>query len=485
MGAEPVDARPGYRGHDRRAVARAVEVPQKLVSVSAAAFALAFLLAAAVQHSAPLYGEQLWTLALALWSTVSFGAGVALLVAWRVGGWAAPGRVGTGLLAAAVLVSVVPRLSSAVGEPVSTVRPLVLAAILLAGGLVSARALDGSVVDTTLQPLHELVWLIGLAVVGVLAGQLALAAGLVGHLTIARLVPAAVAAAVAARLLAGWRGTSAPVVRPLVGFWLLLSAAFAVHAVPGALAAATAVSCAAAAAALVGQLAAGFLKAALTAHTMRSLRTLAALAERSDAVQRERERRHDALNALAAIRSASDVLAASADDLDEQTRGELATAARAELDRVERMLAASRDEGGRDLDLAGALRPVLLTWRQRGLTIDAQLAGTVVRADRDTVCRVVDNLLQNASRHAPGARVRLDVVPAPGTVHLDVSNAGTPLPAQRRSSAGQGVGLASSRRLAREVGGELTVLAPSSRGFTVRLSLPAAARAGSSDLQAG
>ncbi|MGN6300017.1 MAG: sensor histidine kinase, partial [Angustibacter sp.] len=471
MGAEPVDARTGYRGHDRRAVARAVEVPHRLLTGSAAAFALAFLVAATVQHSAPSYGEQLWTLALALWSTVSFGAGVALLVTWRVGGWAAPGRVGTGLLAAAVLVSVVPRLSSAVGEPVSTVRPLVLAAILLAGGVVSARALDGSVVDTTLQPLHELVRLIVLAVVGVLAGQLALQAGLMGHLTVARLVPATVSAGIAVRVLMLSRRATSGLVRPLGGFWLLLSVAFALHAVPGALAAAAAVACAAAAAALVAQLAAGFLKAALTAHTMRSLRTLAALAERSDAVQRERERRHDALNALAAIRSASDVLAASADALDAATRTELVAATRAELDRVERMLA-FRPDRAQETSLDDALRPVLLTWRQRGLAIEATLADAVVRADRDVVCRVVDNLLQNAFRHAPGARVRLRVVPAPGTVHLEVSNDGPTVPAQRGSSAGQGVGLTSSRRLAREVGGELTVLAPSGRGFTVRLSLP-------------
>ncbi|HEX3004976.1 MAG TPA: hypothetical protein VHO27_12255, partial [Angustibacter sp.] len=229
MGAEADDTRSVYRGHDRRAVARAVELPERLLTGSAAAFALAFLVAAAVQHSAPLYADQLWTLALALWSTVSFGAGVALLVAWRVGGWAAPGRVGTGLLAAAVLVSVVPRLSSAVGEPASTVRPLVLAAILLAGGLVSARALDGSVVDTTLQPLHDLVRLIVLAVVGVLGGQLALQAGLMGHLTVARLVPATVAAGVALRVLLLTRRAPSPLVRPLMWFWLLLSAAFTLH----------------------------------------------------------------------------------------------------------------------------------------------------------------------------------------------------------------------------------------------------------------
>ncbi|MGN6611264.1 MAG: sensor histidine kinase [Angustibacter sp.] len=485
MAEEPGDARSTYRGHDRRAVARSVEVPLRLLTGSAAAFALAFVLAAVLQHSAPLYGEQLWTLALALWSTVSFGSGVALLVSWRVGGWAAPGRVGTGLLAAAVLVSVVPRLSSAVGEPVSTVRPLVLAAILLAGGVVSARALDGSVVDTTLQPLHELMRLIVVAVVGVLAGQLAVQAGLVGHLTVARLVPAAVAAGIAVWLLVLSRRATSGLVRPLVWFWLLLSVAFTLHAVPGALAAAAAVACAAAAAALVAQLAAGFLKAALTAHTMRSLRTLAALAERSDAVQRERERRHDALNALAAIRSASDVLAASADGLDAATRTELVAATRAELDRVARMLAAGRHDGTQETSLDDALRPVLLTWRQRGLAVDARLAGAVVRADRDAVCRVVDNLLQNVFRHAPGSRVRMHVVPAPGTVHLEVSNDGAPLPTQRGSTTGQGVGLASSRRIAREAGGELTVLATSGRSFTVRLSLPAPARSSAVDRQAG
>lgn len=485
MGGELGSTRPGYRGHDRRAVARAVELPQRVLTGSAAAFAVAFLLAAVVQRSAPLYGGQLWTLAVALWATVSFGAGVALLVAWRLGGWAAPGRVGTGLLAAAVLVSIVPRLSSAVGEPVTTVRPLVIGAILLAGGLVSARALDGSVVDTSLQPLHELLLLIGVAVAGVLAGQLAFVAGLLNHPTLTRMVPAAVAAGVAVRVLVVSRRASARVVRPLVWFWLLLSAAFALRAAPGALAAAVAVACASAAAALVAQFAVGFLKAALTAHTMRSLRTLAALAERSDAVQRERERRHDAVNALAAIRSASDVLAGSADGLDDATRNELVSAARAEFDRVERMLAAGRDEGARELHLDDVLQPMLLTWRQRGLVIDARLSGAVVWVDRDAVCRVVDNLLQNAHRHAPGARVQLRVVPAPGTVHVDVSNEGATLPLLRHASRGQGVGLSSSRRLAREVGGELTVLASSARWFTVRLSLPASVRPDSTRRQAG
>lgn len=485
MGGELDLTRPGYRGHDRRAVARAVEVPQRVFSGTAGAFAAALLLAALVQRAAPAYGDQLWSLAVALWATVSFGAGVALLVAWRVGGWAMPGRVGTGLLAAAVLVSIVPRLSTAVGEPASTVRPLVIGAILLAGGLVSARALDGSVVDTSLQPLHELVRLIGLAVVGVLVGQLALVVGVLGHPTLIRLVPAAVTAGVAVRVLVVSRHAPVAMARPLAGFWLLLAAAFALHAVPGGLASAAAVACASAAAALIAQLAVGSLKAALTAHTMRSLRTLAALAERSDAVQRERERRHDALNALAAIRSASDVLAASAHGLDDATREELVTAARAELDRVERMLATGRDEAVRELHLDDVLQPVLLTWRQRGLVIDARLSDTVVRAHRGGVCRIIDNLLQNAHRHAPGASVQLRVVPAAGTVHIEVSNEWPVLPLQRQVSPGQGVGLSSSRRLAREVGGELTVLTPSTQRFAVRLSLPASMRADSSRLQAG
>ncbi len=476
----------GYRGRDRRTGARAVALRgRQLMTWGCAAFAGVFLLSAAVLHVDGRFADQLWVLALALWCTLGFGAGVALLVAWRVGGWATPARVGTALLGAAVLVSLVPRLSSAVGvqAQVAAARPVVLAAILLAAGVQCGRALDGLAVDTTLQPVRELGLLIALTLAGLLSGQAVLSVGPLRDAEAVRLLPAAACVLSAAWVALAARRERGAAVGALSACWALLAVGFVAHSVTASsVAAAVAVTTAATSAVLLAVVAAGYVKAALTVHDLRSLRTLAALAEHSDAAQREHERRHDALNALAAIRSASDVLASSAGGLDPATRAELVQAARDELDRVERMLAPAARQGvpgvqaaAHGVPLEDALRTVLTAWRQRGMRVEARLEGAVVHAPPDVVCRIVDNLLQNVHRHALGASVRLSVERGPGVVHLDVADDGPGLPAQRRgSSTGQGVGLTSSRRLARDLGGDLLLAPQPGRGCRVRVSLPAA-----------
>jgi signal transduction histidine kinase len=471
-----------YRGLDRRAGARAVGLAARpLLAWTAGAFVALLVLSASVLYAAPGFAEQLWVLALALWTTLGFGAGVALLVAWRVGGWATPARVGTAVLAAGVLVSLVPRLSIAVGaqSQFAAARPVVLAAILLAAGIQCGRALDGCAVDTTVQPVRDLGLLIALTLVGLLTGRAALALGLVGDLQQVRLLPALACGVSAAWVAVSARREHGPVVAGLIGFWVLIAAGSLAHTIASPVAGVLAATLAATSAVLVAAVAAGYVRVALAVHDLRSLRTLAALAERTDAAQRERERRHDALNALAAIRSASDVLTSSADSLDPATRAQLVRATREELSRVERMLAPAPASGPREVRLDDALRPVLVTWQQRGLAVQSALDEAVVLAETDVVCRIVDNLLQNAHRHAGGGAVRLSVERGPGAVHLDVVDDGPGLPAQRASTAsgpavaGQGVGLTSARRLARDAGGDLQLIGEAGCGWGVRVTLPA------------
>lgn len=467
---------PGYRGNDRRAGARAVVRRRQQVPVFAAgAVAVLALVTTSALLAEPAFADQLWALSLALWCTAAVGAGVGLLIAWRVGGWALPARVGTALLAAGVLVSLVPRLSSAVGLPaqVAAIRPVVLAAILLAAGIQCGRAVGSPVIDTAVRPGRELLRLIAIALVAVLVGRAVLELLPAHDSDVVRLLPAVAAATGGGWVCLAARRRPGPAVVGLALFWWATAGAFAVHALTSAPAAVLATSLIAAAGVPVAVLAWHEVARALAVHHLRSLRTLAALAEHSDAVQRERERRHDALNAVAAIRAASDVLAARAGDLDAVTRAQLVEAARAELGRVERMLSPSGGHQPVDVHLESVLGPVLLGWRQRGLALDVRLEEAIAHAAPDVVCRIVDNLLQNAHRHARDAAVRLRVARGPGQVHLDVTDDG---PGSNDKVVGEGIGLASSRRLARDVGGELVLLRTTGPGCHVRLTLPTAVR---------
>jgi signal transduction histidine kinase len=139
------------------------------------------------------------------------------------------------------------------------------------------------------------------------------------------------------------------------------------------------------------------------------------------------------------------------------------------------------------------------TCANAGARLDVQdlLEGDVrVRTDVEAVLQVLSNLVENACKYgrpveatadAPEVSVTLRASLVAGRVALDVcdSGAGIPLAVQRsifepfdrggRDSSdrapGVGLGLALSRALARELGGEL-VLLPSARGAVFRLTLP-------------
>jgi signal transduction histidine kinase len=139
------------------------------------------------------------------------------------------------------------------------------------------------------------------------------------------------------------------------------------------------------------------------------------------------------------------------------------------------------------------------TCANAGARLDVQdlLEGDVrVTTDVEAVLQVLSNLVENACKYgrpveatadAPEVSVTLRASLVAGRVALDVcdSGAGVPLTVQRsifepfdrggRDSSdrapGVGLGLALSRALARELGGEL-VLLPSARGAVFRLTLP-------------
>jgi two-component system sensor histidine kinase TctE len=235
------------------------------------------------------------------------------------------------------------------------------------------------------------------------------------------------------------------------------------------------------------------LRAALGVAHGRSLRTLAALAQQRDQIRVEQERRHDALNALASIRTAGEVLAWSTSQLDDDARADLAQAARAELSRVERLLAA-RGPVEHAAPLDAVLAPLLHTWRHRGLDVrlDGLQSVWLPAGLGDDLRRIVDNLLQNAARYAAGAPVRISAVSDGETLRLELVDAGPGVPlteqatlflpglSDQQPAAGDpahGLGLTSARRLARTRGGDLQLLR-TVEGAAFALTLPLTAQAG-------
>ena len=121
-------------------------------------------------------------------------------------------------------------------------------------------------------------------------------------------------------------------------------------------------------------------------------------------------------------------------------------------------------------------------WNQ----VDCRVSGDRqhVLADAELLKIALQNLLMNAL-HATNGRGRVSVIVLRegGTVHVDVVDVGSGIPADvlpqiftpffTTKARGTGLGLPTARRIARAHGGELAVVASGPNGTTFRLSLPA------------
>jgi signal transduction histidine kinase len=496
MGWQGEPACGGYRGRDRRAVARGVAVHGRpLLRWTVVGAATAMVLVTSVVLLAPGPHIDLWPLTLAFWCTVTLGSGIALLISWRIGGWARPGQMGTALVALAGVVSIIPRLAELTAVAGSHVRPVATTVVLVAAITQLVLSLHRDDVDTTVRPVRQLTSLIGLMVVCLLAGStvlLMLPARLDDAVVFA---PGAVCLVGATLCVTIGRRAPRPVTATIAGALALMGLGSFSHQLSSAdpWQVLAAVSMCTSCWGFAG-LARVRLRAALRMADARSLQTLATLGQYSSEVSAERERRHDALNALAAIRSASDVLTSQGQDLDAATRAELSLAARDELARVERMLSPDRGLVATDVALMEVLRPVLLARKHTGLDVDCQLDGVRVHAVPDIVARIVDNLLRNVERHACGATVRLTAEHAGDVVEIHVVDTGPGIPVQRSaevfvpgvttSEHGQGLGLPSARRLAQNEGGDLRLVSGDGGCHLVLTLAAAGARAPVTPLRA-
>ena len=147
-------------------------------------------------------------------------------------------------------------------------------------------------------------------------------------------------------------------------------------------------------------------------------------------------------------------------------------------------------ESHRSIDLAAvAAEAVVLidsTADERGVVIEIEARDTLpARGEERAVTQILVNLLSNAIRHSPQqGKVRLTFANTPATASASVSDQGPGIGAadQQRiferferadpKEGGTGLGLAIARRLARSMGGDVTLESAPGEGARFTLTLP-------------
>ena len=184
---------------------------------------------------------------------------------------------------------------------------------------------------------------------------------------------------------------------------------------------------------------------------------------------------HELRSPLSAIRTELEVARAYADQTDWDQVAEDVLTEVARLERLSQDLRVFTRPGwaahGEAFDL-GDLLDEEVARRRSASTLDyrSTTEPAVVHADRDTVLRVVRNLLDNAERHAASA-VAVDLHPRGGGTSLVISNDGEPIPveqleevfepftrldeARALDARGSGLGLAIARSIMASAGGTL------------------------------
>lgn len=143
------------------------------------------------------------------------------------------------------------------------------------------------------------------------------------------------------------------------------------------------------------------------------------------------------------------------------------------------------------VELAASTVDDLETLAEDRLTIEKELPPSIiVRADRQHVAMIMQNLVENAVKYTPdGGRVRITATDNGQMVRLSVANTGPAIPADdqrqiferfRRGSTvgetqkGHGLGLNIARELARAHGGELEIARSDGEWTEFALTLPTA-----------
>jgi signal transduction histidine kinase len=140
---------------------------------------------------------------------------------------------------------------------------------------------------------------------------------------------------------------------------------------------------------------------------------------------------------------------------------------------IRRLVYALRPPALDDLGLLGAIGEIAAQYSHNGLRVSVETPGQLpplAAAVEVAAYRIVQEALTNVVRHAEASecRIRLTLDEADRTLRLEIRDDGCGLPPDR----GRGVGVASMRERAAELGGECVVESLSADGTRVRALLP-------------
>jgi two-component system OmpR family sensor kinase len=193
---------------------------------------------------------------------------------------------------------------------------------------------------------------------------------------------------------------------------------------------------------------------------------------------------HEVRSPVAAVAAISEAFVTASG----QERGSLVGLATAACRAIERLVvdAAAVSIRLEDVDLAHLARDAAAAARLGGSDVHVTAEPpALVRADPVRLRQALDNLLANASRHAPGSAIAVEVAQADGWTRMSVSDRGPGVPGAARErifmpgvrfgdAEGSGLGLALARAIADAHGGTLTLESRPGVGATFTLALPSA-----------
>ncbi len=197
---------------------------------------------------------------------------------------------------------------------------------------------------------------------------------------------------------------------------------------------------------------------------------------------------HDAVNALAGLRAALTTLAQPALGMTREETQLLQRAAIREVAHLQHLVERSASDQLVEIEVSEIIETAVQTGQIAGMCVHVTDGTGRATGRPGDLATVLQNLLVNAARHAPGSCVRVAVREAAGRLGITVADDGPGVPEPLRAqvfergfagpgSTSTGLGLYVARQLMREQGGELELL-PSRSGCLFLVILPAAARQG-------
>ena len=427
-----------------------------------------------------------------------FGAGLLWLARWRLTGEARMARAGTALMVLSLVAAPLAMLTGiSSADPAPPLSAICHAAAVGGCILLLASALASPRVDSSLRPARAVITTISLAWVGI-AG-VALSVNLVEPAiaesvwrTGAELALACGWAACALwALRLGSRSAEASLTR--LGLVLVVMAAVEgmqvviAHPAPLAVAGLELVAASIVAANAARELGEIF------AHDGNRLLSVAGALDQAHKLLVEKdelqeEQVHDARSAIAALRAAALTLERYGDRVDDVTQRSLRSSIVSELSRLERLIDPARPSSATRFSVEDALWPVIMAERQAGLVVHASVGVECAHGRAHDVARVVQTLLVNAQRYAPGSDVWVRAERAGREVRIHVVDRGPGLPSTEHESiflrgsrgstaeggSGSGLGLYVARKLMAAQGGTIGVQDRPGGGADFVVTLPAA-----------